>query len=76
MRCSPINAGHVCVPDVLDATVTGASGRVYRFEFDRWGGPMLLRKDGEPMKRQPGEGHEFWKAFWPWFSAWVKEHCS
>ena len=38
-------------PDVSDAQVT-ANGRVWRFDFDDYCGPLWLKADGEPRKCQ------------------------
>jgi hypothetical protein len=43
------------------------NGREYRWEHHEYCGPTFLRKDGEPMKRQPGEHHPVWEAFNRWF---------
>ena len=44
------------------------NGRKYRWEFHEYCGPCFLRKDGEPLARQPGEHHPVW----PEFSKWLK----
>lgn len=48
------------------------NGREYRWEFHEWGGPIFLRKDGEPFKRTPGENHPVWKAFDEWLKQYQK----
>jgi hypothetical protein len=50
-------------------TVTGASGKVYRFDFDERFGPLVLGYSGKPLGTQPGERHEFWTAFEAWHDA-------
>lgn len=40
--------------------------REWRFEFSDRFGPVVLRKDGEPAARQPGENSPFWSAFEFW----------
>lgn len=41
----------------------------YLVEVHPYLGPMLLRRDGEPRKRQPGPRSDFWRAW----DAWVAE---
>lgn len=58
---------HVHVCGVVEiGTVTGKSGRAYRFEYDDYFGPMLITKKGKPWKRQPSDTHEFWPRFSEW----------
>ena len=38
-------------------------GKVYRWEFNPMFGPLFLRKDYEPMKRQPIPKSKAWDAF-------------
>jgi hypothetical protein len=65
MSCHRIAGGIVTVADVFEH-----GG--FTFEFNRRIGPVLLRRDGEPYARQPGEKHPFWKAFDEWHAANVK----
>lgn len=44
-------------------------GRVYRWEFHNYLGPLFLRKDGEPMVRQPGQRSGAWVPFNRWLKA-------
>jgi hypothetical protein len=70
MKCVSLGSlGTMCGPDVTDVTVTGASGRVYRFDFDERFGPLVLAKNGKPLATQPGDRHEFWPAFEAWHDA-------
>ena len=41
-------------------------GKLWRWEFTEWMGPTFLRKDGEFMKRQPGEKSPAWSVFEKW----------
>jgi len=72
MTCVPFSAGAArgiaCYSP--EHTVTHA-GRTWRFEMHSYLGPTLLRRDGEPYKRQPGERHPFWQAF----SVWCTSHA-
>jgi hypothetical protein len=43
-----------------------ADGRSMKFEWHRYCGPLFLRKDGEPMERQPSAKHWIWYAFSWW----------
>lgn len=55
-------------PDFCDQEIT-VNGRVWRFNFDRMGGPEWLRKDGYTRKCQsPG------KAVWAAFEVWFKKN--
>lgn len=53
----------------LDHTIVDANGRSWFFENHRIFGPLVLRKDGEPKKNQPGPRSAFWPAFDRWNSA-------
>lgn len=41
-------------------------GHEYRFELHEYCGPIILNKNGDPAKGQPGERSPFWKAFEAW----------
>lgn len=41
-------------------------GKDWYFEMHHYCGPATLRKDGEPMKRQPGEKSPFWFVVTDW----------
>lgn len=49
-----------------DHVVADAHGKVWRFEMHPYCGPIVLRRDGEPSARQPGERSSFWPAFEAW----------
>lgn len=55
---------HVCGPEAEGSAQVGR--RTYRWEYSRWWGPTFLRRDGKPLKRQPGEGHPVWALFEAW----------
>lgn len=38
----------------------------YTFEWHRFCGPVLCRKDMEPAKRQPGVKSKFWRVIDEW----------
>lgn len=46
------------------------NGRTYRWDHHEYCGPLFLRKDGEPLKRQPREHHPVW----PHFNRWLKKY--
>jgi hypothetical protein len=50
------------------------NGKRWAWEFSPRFGPLYLRKDGEPMERQPSEKHPVWDAFDKWFKKWDKVH--
>lgn len=55
-------------PDFTDQEIT-VGGRVWRFNFDRRGGPEWIRKDGMPRKCQSPN-----KAVWDAFEVWMKKN--
>lgn len=54
--------GMICVVNLAD--IYRFEG--YTFEWHRYCGPMLCRKDMEPRKSQPSEHSRFWKALARW----------
>lgn len=60
--------GLVHGPDFCDQEIT-VKGRVWRFDFDEWCGPLWLRKDGHERKCQNPN-----KAVWKAFEKWQKEN--
>jgi len=58
--------GLVHGPDLYDQEIT-VNGRVWRFDFDKWYGPLWLRKDGSERKCQNPN-----KAVWKEFEKWEK----
>lgn len=42
------------------------NGRVFRFEDHPHFGPTVVRIDGEPRLKQPGEDSPFWPAYTNW----------
>jgi hypothetical protein len=54
----------VTVADAYGEAVV--NGRMWRWEFSKWTGPLFLRADGEPMARQPGAKNPVWAAFEKW----------
>lgn len=48
------------------------NGRLIRWEHHEWMGPLFLRADGNPLKRQPGENHPVW----PRFEEWLKRYTA
>jgi hypothetical protein len=47
-------------------TIFDERGIAWTFENSRMFGPLLLRADGEPRARQPGERSAFWPAWERW----------
>ena len=44
-----------------------SSGKLWKWEFNPYFGPLFLRKDGEPLISQPvGEDHIVWPVFEKW----------
>lgn len=43
------------------------NGKLWRWEFSPYFGPLFLRADGEPLARQPiAETHPAWEPFMRW----------
>ena len=59
--------GIVHGPEFTDQTVK-VNGKAWRFDFDRRGGPLWLRDDGEPRKCQNPN-----RAVWMAFELWMKK---
>jgi hypothetical protein len=57
------------MPDVLDAQVV-VNGRVWKFEYDRFLGPLWLKKSGEPRACQYPTNKAVWAAFAEWLEKW------
>lgn len=53
---------------IVDQEIT-VGGRVWRFDFDVFYGPLWLRKDGAPRKCQNPN-----KSVWDAFEVWVKKN--
>ena len=47
------------------------NGKVWTWEFNPMFGPMFVKKDGEPMARQPMEKHPAWGPFEAWLQSWL-----
>lgn len=65
--------GTVCFIDYADgegrATI---DGKVWRWEFHEFCGPLWLRQDGEPRKNQCPTNKKVWSAFEAWHVKWLK----
>lgn len=48
-------------------------GKLYRWSFHDYLGPLFLRKDGEPLVRQPSATSGAWVAFGRWHKARCKQ---
>lgn len=40
--------------------------RIYWWDYHPYWGPTFLRKDGEPLRRQPGPKNPVWEALEVW----------
>lgn len=59
--------GSPCVVTMPDGYgETKINGRVWRWDWTNWGGPIFLNKDGSDKLRQPGPKHPVWKAVERW----------
>lgn len=59
---------HICGPEAEGSVQIGS--RTYRWDFHSYLGPLFLKKDGDPLKRQPGEHHPVW----PHFEKWLEDY--
>lgn len=65
--------GNMCI-DYHDGEGSAVvNGRTYRWEFHEYCGPCFMRKDGMPLKNQPGEHHPVWKEFGEWFDRYQEK---
>ena len=64
--------GYISGPDACNQEIT-VNGRIWRFDFDRYGGPLWLRADGEPRKCQCPTAKAVWDAFEAWHKEWKSE---
>jgi len=47
----------------------GRDGKLYRWEFGEYIGPVFVGKNGDPLKNQPvRENYPCWKPFEEWFA--------
>ena len=59
--------GSVAYVDYADAEGSAVvKGRVWRWQFHEYGGPLFLRADGEPRKNQCPTVKAVWDAFKRW----------
>lgn len=61
---------HVCGAEAQGSAMVGK--RRYRWEFHAYCGPIFVRADGEPLAKQPGEGHRVWAKFEEWLKDYRK----
>ena len=66
MTCERFNNGIVCFPSTFE--IVDAVGKKWSFSWHSFLGPTVLKKNGDPMAKQPGEK----SAFWPALAAWQK----
>lgn len=58
---------HVCsFTDFADITLVTWDGQVFRFEFSRRFGPVMIGKRGHTVERVPPQRSSFWKALHWW----------
>jgi len=63
--------GVVHGPDAPNQSIR-VHGKEWRFDFDVHGGPLWLRKDGEPRKCQ-NPGKAVWKEWERWHDKWHRQ---
>ena len=57
--------GIVSGPDYCNQEIT-VNGKVWRFDFDSYAGPLWLKKNGEPRKCQCPTVKAVWDEFQKW----------
>ena len=73
IMCSDLGADYCqqCSHGVYFGEGIDKNGKLWRWEFQAYYGPMFLKKDGEPLKNQPErENHPAWEPF----EVWLKKH--
>jgi hypothetical protein len=68
VKCLRFNDAIVSVCDMPDNKIT-VNGRTWRFDFDRYFGPLWLKKDGTERKCQNPN-----KRVWEAFDYWLRGH--
>jgi hypothetical protein len=59
--------GSAAYIDYADATGSAkVNGRIWRWEYHEFGGPLFLRADGSPRSCQFPRSKAVWKAFEKW----------
>jgi hypothetical protein len=65
--------GRTMFVDYADAEGSAVvNGRTWRWEFHEWGGPLWLRRDGEPRKNQCPHSKAVWDAFEQWHQGYKR----
>lgn len=65
MTCDKVGSAIVCFN--RDYRIRDRNGKAWYFEHHHFMGPSILKKNGDPARRQPGEKSPFWEAFQYWF---------
>lgn len=68
MTCLRLPGAVVCLAGPVHE-IEDSYGKPWRFEMTYFG-PVVIRKDGDPVKTQPPYGSRFWPAF----EKWLKEN--
>jgi hypothetical protein len=70
VTCTKFAGGVVCQHgDGVIHEIPAGLGKAWRFEFSRMFGPVLVGKNGDPLKSQPPERSRFWPEFEKWLQA-------
>lgn len=65
VRLGPgLGNGFLCIEP--DYRIKDRAGKVWYFEYHKFCGPTVLRRDGELSKRQPTEKSPFWDVLDGW----------
>jgi hypothetical protein len=58
--------GHAVLCFQPDYKIMDRGGKIWWFEFHKYCGPSVLKKNGDPRRHQPHEKSPFWDAFEAW----------
>jgi len=74
VQCGSYPCGYCakCSHAWFEGSSVDGVGRLWRWEFNPITGPLFLRKDGEPLARQPIDGPAY-QAFAAWHAEFVRE---
>jgi hypothetical protein len=65
--------GIISGPDAVNQQII-VNGRVWRFDFDEWGGPLWLKADGSTPRQCQNPNRAVWKAWEAWYADYLKQN--
>ena len=66
-----VRTGIISGPDACNQTIK-VNGRIWRFDYDRWGGPLWLKKDFTTPRKCQCPNKAVWKAWERWLRRWER----